>query len=342
MRVSRRGFAGLAAGGLAAISLPAAADQVLTYGEELQGPAPIPASERGLPTVIAEPWFKVSDQPLQLEGPVFDRAGNLYFVEVFGGGVFKLTPDKQLTTILGPNKMASAGLAIHKDGRIFIAGLGNFSNTGSIVAINPDGSGMKTIIGPDKGFSIDDLIFDAQGGLYFTDFKGSSTQPTGGLYYLSPDFKKIAVIDPNLGIANGVGLSPNGKRLYVTESAKGLLHTIDLAGPTAIAPFGEGVAHKFSGPLPDSLRVDGDGNVWVALYGQGRYLIFNKNGFPIGQVLLPGRDEGHFLRSTSLAFKPGTRDVHLVSNDADGDPVQGATIFHCQGFATALPLFSSQ
>ncbi len=327
----------------AAISLSAAAEgTALTYDPELRGPAPVPAAERGLPTVIAEPYFQVSDKALQLEGPVFDRGGNLYFVEVFGGSVFKLTPDKRLSTILGPSERASAGLAIHKDGRIFIAGLGNFKNTGSIVAINPDGSGLKTIVGPDKGFSIDDLIFDSQGGLYFTDFKGSSTQPAGGLYYLSPDFATITPIDPGLGIANGVGLSPNGKRVYVTESAKGLLHTIDLLDAMTIAPFGEGVAHKFSGPLPDSLRVDGDGNVWVAMYGQGRFLVFNRNGFPIGQVLLPGRDDGHFLRSTSLAFKPGTNDVYLVSNDWDGDPVQGSMIFHCRGFAKALPLYSER
>ena len=253
----------LAAFLMAALPLCGAAD-------EPRGPAPIPASEQSLPTIFAEPYFKVSDQALQLEGPIFDPSGNLYFVEVFGGSVFKLSPDKQLSTLLGPNKRASAGLALHKDGRIFIAGLGNFKNTGSIVAINPDGSGLKTIIGPEKGFSIDDLIFDREGGIYFTDFKGSSTVPTGGLYYLSPDFKKITVIDPHLGIANGVGISPNGKRLYVTESAKGLLHRIELIDATTIAPFGETVAHKFSGPLPDSLRVDGDGNVWVALYKIGR------------------------------------------------------------------------
>lgn len=78
------------------------------------------------------------------------------------------------------------------------------------------------------------------------------------------------------------------------------------------------------------------------MYGQGRFLVFNRTGFPIGQVLLPGRDDGHFLRSTSLAFKPGTDDVYLVSNDWDGDPIQGSMIFHCQSFAKALALYSEQ
>jgi sugar lactone lactonase YvrE len=67
------------------------------------------------------------------------------------------------------------------------------------------------------------------------------------------------------------------------------------------------------GPAPDSMRADTDGNVYVAIYSQGRVLAFNRNGIPIGQILLPGRDEGHNLLSTSLSIKPGTNDVYIVT-----------------------------
>ncbi len=86
------------------------------------------------------------------------------------------------------------------------------------------------------------------------------------------------------------------------------------------------------------MRVDADGNVYVAIYGQGRVMAFNPDGIPIGQVLLPGRDEGHNLRSTSMALKPGTDELLIVTNDGDGG--QGSTIFHARGFAKAMPLFS--
>lgn len=43
------------------------------------------------------------------------------------------------------------------------------------------------------------------------------------------------------------------------------------------------------------MPADSDGNLYVAMYGQGRVLVFNKNGIPIGQILLLGRDEGHNL-----------------------------------------------
>lgn len=76
----------------------------------------------------------------------------------------------------------------------------------------------------------------------------------------------------------------------------------------------------------------------MAMYGQGRVLAFNKNGIPIGQVLLPGRGEGHNLRSTSLALRPGTDDLYIVTNDGTGG--RGATIFYAEAFAKVLPLHS--
>lgn len=317
-----------------------AAPPALAYDAQTRGPAPIPPSERGLQTVVAEPWFKVSDEGLQLEGPSFDRDGNLLFVEVFGGRVLRLTPDLKLSTVVGENKLGSAGLAIHKDGRIFIAGLGNFKDTGSVVAVKPDGSGMQTIVPSEAGYLPDDLVFDAQGGFYFTDFRGTSTDPEGGVYHVSPDFKAIKPVLPHLAVANGVALNPDGKELWITEFSRNLLHRVELADATTIAPFGTAIAYHFTGPAPDSMRADADGNLYVAMYGQGRVLVFNKNGMPIGQVLLPGREEGHNLRSTSMAIKPGTNDLYVVTNDWKGG--QGSTIFHAKAFAKALPLYSHQ
>jgi lactonase len=57
----------------------------LVYDSQTRGPIPIPPSERGLQTVVAEPWFKVSDEGLVLEGPAFERDGHLLFCDVFGG-----------------------------------------------------------------------------------------------------------------------------------------------------------------------------------------------------------------------------------------------------------------
>jgi lactonase len=128
--------------------------------------------------------------------------------------------------------------------------------------------------------------------------------------------------------------------LWITEFSRNLLHRVELADTTTIAPFGTAIAYRFTGPAPDSMRADSDGNLYVAMYGQGRVLVFNKSGIPIGQVLLPGRDEGHNLESTSMVIKPETNDLYILTNDGSGG--QGATIFHAKTFAKALPLYSHQ
>jgi lactonase len=312
----------------------------LAYDAQTRGPVPIPPSERSLQTVQAEPWFKVSSELMILEGPCFDRSGNLLFSDVSGGHVLLLTPDKHLATVFSEKLLGPGGLAIHKDGRIFIAAAGDLKGPGSIIAVTPDGSGRQTIIPPTAGYVPNDLVFDSRGDFYFTDFRGISTDPQGGVYYVPPDLKTITPVLPHLAMANGIALSPSGGQLWVTEFSRNLLHRIALAGPTKIAPFGTAIAYDFTGPAPDSMRADSDGNIYVAMYGQGRVLVFNRNGIPIGQVLLPGRDEGRNLQSTSIAIKPGTNDLYIVTNDGNGG--QGATIFHAKVFAKALPLYSHQ
>jgi lactonase len=310
----------------------------LGYDAQTRGPVPIPPSERGLQAVVAEPWFKVSDAGLVLEGPAFDRDGNLLFCDVSGRRVLRLTPDRRLSTVVSLDQLAPGGIAVHKDERIFIAAMDITKGIGSIIAVKPDGSGMQVIVPPEASYMPNDLVFDARGGFYFTDFRGASTEPKGGVYHVSPDFGTITPVLPRLAMANGVALSPDGRELWATEFSKNLLHRLELADATTTTPFGTAVAYHFTGPAPDSMRADADGNLYVAMYGQGRVLAFNRNGIPIGQVLLPGREEGHNLRSISLAVRPGTDDLYIVTSDEEGG--QGATIFHARAFATALPLYS--
>jgi lactonase len=60
----------------------------LAYDAETRRPVPIPPSERGLQTVVAELWFKVSDEGLVLEGPAFDVTGTCSFVTFQAGACF--------------------------------------------------------------------------------------------------------------------------------------------------------------------------------------------------------------------------------------------------------------
>ncbi|TWB08719.1 lactonase [Rhizobium sp. ERR 1071] len=307
----------------------------LELPEKLRSAVPLPIAEADLPSVEAREYFKVSKQGLQLECPTFDANGDLLFCEVFGGTVFRLTRDKQLSSLLPDATLRPAGLAVHKRGRIYMAELGDFVSRGSVISMAADGTDVQPIVSRDAGFLPDDLVFDKEGGFYFTDFKGGSTTPTGGVYYIAPNGGKPVPVVPNLRIANGVGLSPDGKTLWVTELAGGQLHKVSLSDPTTIAPFGSSVVYSFVGGGPDSLRIDADGNVYVAIYGQGRIMVFNPAGFPIGQYLIPGRDQGHNLRSTSMVIRPGTDELLILTNDWDKG--EGSTIFVARALAQGAP-----
>jgi lactonase len=317
-----------------------ATENTLHYDVATSGPVPIPASERSLQTVIAEAWFKVSDKPIVLEGPAFDREGNLLFSDVYGGRVLRLNSVKQLSTVFAKQGLGPGGLAIHKDGRIFIACVGDLRGSGTIVAINRDGSDMRTIVPETAGYLPNDLVFDSNGGFYFTDFHGDATHPLGGVYYVTPDLNKVTPVLTNVAEANGVALSPDGKRLWATDFGRDMLLRLDMEDPIHVALIGTSVPYHFTGAAPDSMRVDADGNVYVAMYSQGRVLVFNRNGIPIGQVLLPGRDTGHNLQSTSTALKPGTNELYIVTSDGDGG--QGAMIFRARAFAQAPMLYGQQ
>lgn len=317
----------------------------LGHTSATRGFAPIPPSERDLLSVTAEPFYKVADEPLPLEGPALDREGNLLFVDIYGSRVLSLSPDQQLTTVCTEPGQHVSGIAIHKDGRIFVAAVGprnhqGMFDAGSVFALNPDGSRQQTIVPPTAGYVANDLVFDRQGGFYFTDFRGSSTQPLGGVYYVASDFSTIKPVLPNMCGANGVALSPDDKVLWATEFSACRLHRADLSAPATVPHTGTSIPYQFTGPGADSMRTDSEGNVYVAMNRQGRVLIFSPYGIPIGQILLPGREKNHFLRCTSLALAPGSRELFIVSRDEVGGG--GAMIFKAGGFADGFEMFSHQ
>ncbi|KRG08357.1 SMP-30/gluconolactonase/LRE family protein [Staphylococcus sp. NAM3COL9] len=307
----------------------------LSYKGNVSTAVPILAHESQIQTVTAERWLKISDEGLQLEGLCFDKDGDLLLCEVFGGEVFHVAlPEKKVTTLFQSQKQNPAAVKIHKDRRLFVCYLGDFESSGGIFAVNSEGEQEVPIVSDiDTEYCVDDLVFDSKGGFYFTDFRGYSTNPKGGVYYVSPDYKTITPVILNLAVANGVALSTDEKTLWVTETNANRLHRIDLLDDgVTIAPFGASIPYHFTGHEgPDSCCIDSDDNLYVAMYGQGRVLVFNKKGYPIGQILIPGRDQGHMLRSTHPAFIPDTDQLVISANDIEMGG--GSWLFTAKGFA---------
>lgn len=342
-------FATVMCGGLLAASAIATSPRTLpslVYDANSGSPAPIPPVEQTLQTVIAEPWLHISSltpslsglsKPLVLEGPAFDRQDNLLLVDVVSGRLMRIDPSRNLTTILPENPRGSAGIGIHESGKIFVTGIGSNKHGGSIITVKSDGSDFQFILKPDLGYVPNDIAFDRKGGFYFTDSKGSNSDPIGSVLYVSSDFNSVTRIIYGLSAPNGVTLSPDEKVLWVGEMGKGLLHRVRLSTSTTIDRGGWTIPYHFTGYPPDGMRVDRDGNLYVGLVGAGRVLVFNHNGVPIGQILVPEGEYRNYLLTTSVAIKPGTNEIYFVAS-ASGE--RSAMIFRAGAFAVAPALLS--
>ena len=300
----------------------------------------VPAAEQNLPVQMAEPWFKVSDQSLQLEGLCFDRHGDLYFLEVFGGTIFKLVlPEMRLLEITSLPGENPAAIKIHRDGRLFVVCLGDFEKNGSVIAMGPNGENQEVIVGKEHGFVIDDMVFDQEGGFYFTDLKGTAPRPTGSVFYVSPDYQTITCVMDHLASPNGLALTPDQKALWVTEMSSNRLHFWKLAADRVTVPaFGGSIPYHFTGLSgPDSCCIDRAGNLYVAMYMQARMLVFNTMGYPVGQILLPGRHEGKMEHSTHPMVRPETSELIICANDGAG--AGGSWLYKAEALAPAYRSF---
>jgi lactonase len=311
----------------------------LTYSGQSKSLVPL-VDTYDVQGVVAEKWLLVTEEPVGPEGLIFDRHGNLFLVLVGSGSVLKSAPPyKELTTVYGPTKSRFATVKIHRDGRLFLCDLGEKQGyagdtTGRIIAMQPDGSDIEVIV-PPGSYTPDDMVFDAKGGFYFTDFKDHTdvgNTADGAVYYVSPDFKTITPVLKNLASPNGIALSKDGKTLWVTETFQQQLHRLSLAPDgTTLGLYGHIIPYRFNGfGGPDSAMIDDDDNVYVAYFGAGKVMVFNMLGNLIGQVLIPGRDTGSMLATTTMAIVPGTNDLLIGAGDFSG---RGAWIFRAKTFA---------
>ena len=281
--------------------------------------------EDSLQTVVAEKWLKVSDEAEALEGLCFDRTGNLWMVGVETGRVYKVTPDKNIHIVTVLKDRRPAGLKIHKDGRIFVACLGNGIDTGSVVSFNPDGTGMKIIVPETGGYTCDDLFFDNKGGFYFTNYKGYYTNQTGTVEYVSPDYKTITTVAKGLSGPNGIVMSPKNPRMLIVSECHGSRLSAFQLEPDGVTPYIGSVLSYYQACFPDSLDVDEDGNLYQAMSLQGRYVVLNSLGNPFAQIVIPERVTGHMLQTTHSAIIPGTNQIIVCASDMQGG--QGTALY---------------
>jgi gluconolactonase len=248
------------------------------------------------------------------EGPVAMADGSVILGEIAGGAVTRIAADGSKTEIGkaggGPN-----GLALGPDGALYVCNNGgnvyettpSFLSTGPspdykggyIQRIDPktgDTKVLYTHCGAHKLSAPNDIVFDKQGGFYFTDLgkRRARDRDHGGLYYARPDGSKITELAYPIVTPNGVGLSPDEKTVYVADTETSRLFAFDILEPGAVKhePFPAPHGGRLVCGLPgfqrfDSLAVEASGNICVATLVTGHITVISPMGQVVRQVKMP-------------------------------------------------------
>src|SRR5262245_60494138 len=130
-----------------------------------------------------------------------------------------------------------------------------------------------------------DLIFDRQGGLYFTDPWGTSmANPRGSVYYVSPQGKTSRLLD-NMAFPNGIALYPDEKTLYIGETMRNAVWSVQLEEPGVLLIRRALITTYLNGGVgPDGLTLDEMGNVYVAYVDTGEVVVLTPKGKIIGSI----------------------------------------------------------
>ncbi len=255
------------------------------------------------------------------EGPVALPNGDVLVVEIHRGTLTRVSAEGTKSVVAevggGPN-----GAAIGPDGRVYIANSGGLNRfevdgyafaggipddyvSGSLQAVDLTSGAVETVYSDCDGMPLrgpNDIVFDAHGGCYITDYGKSDgvTSDRGRVFYCAADGSAITLVAQDMSNPNGIGLSPDGRRLYVSETLTARVWWWDVVSPGVLVG-GRTLAGSGGGNFLwasteyrnlDSLGVEADGNICVASLAEPGICVIS----PEGDL------------------------VDIVSIDADGDP----------------------
>lgn len=197
----------------------------------------------------------------------------------------------------------NGGMTFHERGGLLLAGLAPDDYAGGwIDVVNLITGASRRLFEKHATYALrapNDIVFDNAGGFWFTDlgktFKSRPQKDRGAVYYASPDGKTLKRAIFPLDDPNGIGLSPDGRTLYVAESATGRLWAFDIAGPGEIRKDPNALLWARGRMLwapdyfcaLDSLAVDADGNICVADIPHGGITVISPEGKTITQYAMP-------------------------------------------------------
>jgi len=205
------------------------------------------------------------------EGPTVDKAGNVFFTDIIGNRIMKLDT-KGIYSVFRANANVANGMVFDPEGRLIVCEGATFERpgvklvgkprvtrtdmkTGKIEVLTDNYQG-KPYVGPN------DVTYDSQGRLYFTDLEG------GSVYRIDAPGKVVRLLtNPEVQWPNGIQISPDEKTLYLVEANRNpggarMIRAYDLkdGNVSNMRVF----YNFFPGRSADGMSIDTQGNIYAS------------------------------------------------------------------------------
>jgi sugar lactone lactonase YvrE len=237
------------------------------------------------------------------EGPVWVAAERaLYWVDINGRRIFRLSESGERRE--WPTPMRVGSIAPRARGG-FIAGTDR-----GIALVDLDQDRFEVVASPEQHLPhnrFNDGKVDRQGRFLAGTMDDREKGSAGALYRIDPD-RTCTAIDGGYGITNGPAFSPDGARMYHSDTLRQVTYAFDLdaAGEATnrrvFVQFGAGDGH------PDGMTVDAEGCLWIALWGGWCVRRFSPDGDLLRTVEMPVE------QPSSCAFGgPGLDRLYVTS-----------------------------
>jgi len=204
------------------------------------------------------------------EGPAWSREGFLLFSDVPNDQILKYVPGEK-PTVFRENSNGANGNAFDAQGRLYSCE----SRTRRVVRMDKKGN-MQVLADKWEGKRLNapnDIVIRKDGHVYFTDPAFGNQADTReldffGVYHITPK-GELGLIAKPAGRPNGIAFAPGGHVLYVANSDEHNVRAYDVDHNGEVS--NERVVISGVSGVPDGIRVDEKGNIYVAANAVAMY-----------------------------------------------------------------------
>jgi gluconolactonase len=266
------------------------------------------------------------------EGPLV-VGGDLYYV-AWTGNTLSKWDGKTSTVVNDEPGCGHNGVALTPAKTLLVA---CSADPGAIMEVDLTGKKLREWKADRAGTpfvgGINDIVVAANGGAYATVFGPFAERPTkiiGKVLYLAPGAMNWVEAARDLNYPNGVGISPDQHTLYVAQTAGNSILQFTIAPDGTLTDradfaFLARLTHDVSDSWwlgPDSMKLDPNGNLYVAQWSAGRILKLSPQG-----ELLHVFDVAAGRGTTNVAFSEDGRDLYVsVVRDPDDPKAMGRIV----------------